>query len=198
MAEGLAGWNPDPYGRHEQRYFDGAQWTEHVSDAGVQGTDDPQAAPPSTVVPQRAPDVATSAAYRPVQQQTPAIVEHHRSRWPWVLLGIFGFMVIGFAGCAVISAVVLTKAADEISEQQERHAISQSQFESVAVGTSRASVLATLGKDPTTTSSFQSEVAGDVDIKSDCIYYWESGETFGNWYQLCFDAAGNLASKTQS
>ncbi|HWJ61397.1 MAG TPA: DUF2510 domain-containing protein [Acidimicrobiales bacterium] len=33
------GWHPDPSGRHEQRYHDGQQWTEHVSTAGVAGTD---------------------------------------------------------------------------------------------------------------------------------------------------------------
>lgn len=33
------GWHPDPSGRHEQRYFDGTQWTEHVTTAGVAGTD---------------------------------------------------------------------------------------------------------------------------------------------------------------
>lgn len=30
-----AAWHPDPTGRHELRYWDGNQWTEHVSDAGV-------------------------------------------------------------------------------------------------------------------------------------------------------------------
>ena len=34
-----AGWHSDPMKRHEQRYWDGAQWTEHVSDAGVPSTD---------------------------------------------------------------------------------------------------------------------------------------------------------------
>jgi len=33
------GWHPDPQGKHELRYFDGSQWTEHVSDDGVQSTD---------------------------------------------------------------------------------------------------------------------------------------------------------------
>lgn len=33
-----AAWHPDPTGRHELRYWDGTQWTEHVSDAGVQST----------------------------------------------------------------------------------------------------------------------------------------------------------------
>jgi hypothetical protein len=26
------GWNPDPTGRHESRYFDGVAWTENVVD----------------------------------------------------------------------------------------------------------------------------------------------------------------------
>ncbi len=34
-----ANWYPDPMGRHQLRYFDGAQWTEHVSSNGVQGLD---------------------------------------------------------------------------------------------------------------------------------------------------------------
>jgi uncharacterized protein YxjI len=34
-----AGWFPDPLGRHEQRYWDGQQWTEHVASNGRQGVD---------------------------------------------------------------------------------------------------------------------------------------------------------------
>jgi len=34
-----AGWFPDQSGRHEHRYWDGSQWTEHVADAGVQSSD---------------------------------------------------------------------------------------------------------------------------------------------------------------
>lgn len=32
-------WAADPAGRHQLRWWDGARWTEHVSDAGVQGID---------------------------------------------------------------------------------------------------------------------------------------------------------------
>ncbi|MRS12266.1 MAG: DUF2510 domain-containing protein [Actinobacteria bacterium] len=38
-----AGWYPDPAARHEQRYWDGAQWTANVADAG-QTAVDPQGA----------------------------------------------------------------------------------------------------------------------------------------------------------
>ena len=34
-----AGWLADPTGRHELRYWNGAAWSDHVSDAGVQSED---------------------------------------------------------------------------------------------------------------------------------------------------------------
>jgi len=33
-----AGWHPDPTGTHQQRYWDGARWTNHVADDGAMGT----------------------------------------------------------------------------------------------------------------------------------------------------------------
>lgn len=38
-----SGWYADPSGRFELRYWDGSQWTEHVSRAGQQYTDPPVA-----------------------------------------------------------------------------------------------------------------------------------------------------------
>ncbi|MCC2030533.1 DUF4041 domain-containing protein [Microbacterium sp. YMB-B2] len=38
-TEIAAGWFPDPVGRHEQRYWSGVAWTEHVFSAGSQSTD---------------------------------------------------------------------------------------------------------------------------------------------------------------
>lgn len=37
--QALPDWYPDPYGRHELRYYDGASWTENVADHGRQGID---------------------------------------------------------------------------------------------------------------------------------------------------------------
>jgi hypothetical protein len=42
-AAAPAGWYADPSGRFELRYWDGGQWTEHVSRAGQQYTDPPVA-----------------------------------------------------------------------------------------------------------------------------------------------------------
>jgi uncharacterized protein YxjI len=36
-----ANWYPDPWGRHEHRYFDGTNWTEHVASHGRQSVDPP-------------------------------------------------------------------------------------------------------------------------------------------------------------
>jgi hypothetical protein len=33
------GWYADPVGRHEERWWDGSTWTEHVTDRGRPGTD---------------------------------------------------------------------------------------------------------------------------------------------------------------
>lgn len=35
----IAGWYPDPSGRHELRYWDGKGWTSHVRDGANQATD---------------------------------------------------------------------------------------------------------------------------------------------------------------
>jgi len=37
------GWLADPSGRHQQRYWSGTEWTDHVTDEGVPGTDPPPA-----------------------------------------------------------------------------------------------------------------------------------------------------------
>lgn len=43
-----AGWWPDPTGRHESRYWEGASWSDSVADGGVQATDQPSwPAPPA-------------------------------------------------------------------------------------------------------------------------------------------------------
>jgi uncharacterized RDD family membrane protein YckC len=64
-SDNPARWAADPLGRHEYRYWDGAQWTEHVSDAGIVGTDPPVTGPAPTsqdVPPTATPDVPPEAA----------------------------------------------------------------------------------------------------------------------------------------
>jgi hypothetical protein len=49
-----AGWNPDPTGRHEYRYWDGERWTDQIADGGVAGSDPLPGGDP-TVVGEAAP-----------------------------------------------------------------------------------------------------------------------------------------------
>jgi hypothetical protein len=46
-VESPANWHLDPFLRHDLRYWDGAQWTEHVVTRGVQSTDLPVVGAPS-------------------------------------------------------------------------------------------------------------------------------------------------------
>lgn len=45
MSSHPAAWHADPTGRHQYRYWDGQNWTDHVSDNGIQSTDPVQQAP---------------------------------------------------------------------------------------------------------------------------------------------------------
>jgi hypothetical protein len=51
------GWQPDPTGRHELRYWDGTAWTDQVSDQGTASTDPLNASAPAV-----APGYAPAAA----------------------------------------------------------------------------------------------------------------------------------------
>ena len=47
------GWHPDPWRRHELRYWDGTTWTGHVSTQGVQGHDNPTPVPVADHAPEQ-------------------------------------------------------------------------------------------------------------------------------------------------
>ena len=58
MTDQPASWLSDPTGRHDHRYWDGTQWTDHVADAGVAASDPYDG--PSDAAPQAA-DAAEAA-----------------------------------------------------------------------------------------------------------------------------------------
>lgn len=63
MSTPSPGWNPDPTGRHEYRYWDGDDWTDDVSDDGVTAVDPLDVAAP--------PGGEPTAPFDPTQQYTP-------------------------------------------------------------------------------------------------------------------------------
>src|SRR3954462_3883542 len=66
-----AGWFADPLGRHEMRYYDGQQWTEHVSSHGRQSVDPPTGQSHVPTV-QRAPEKVQQDVQRAGQAGTAA------------------------------------------------------------------------------------------------------------------------------
>lgn len=75
MTQTPADWYADPLGRHELRYWDGTQWTDHVATRGVQGTDPLAAAQAEHAqqaqqVQQQTPRQDYQQAYQPQQNQS--------------------------------------------------------------------------------------------------------------------------------
>lgn len=62
MSDNPAGWQPDPTGKHEHRYWDGTQWTDNVADGGVAGTEPYEPVASETPPPSAEPDPTTPEA----------------------------------------------------------------------------------------------------------------------------------------
>lgn len=83
MSSTAPGWYPDPYRRHESRYWDGGRWTEHVSDGAATAVDPAEwgastssQAAASEVPPELDPAPVQATTWQPTppapQQQAPA------------------------------------------------------------------------------------------------------------------------------
>ncbi|MEO8694280.1 MAG: DUF4234 domain-containing protein [Acidimicrobiales bacterium] len=108
------GWQPDPSGRYELRYHNGAIWTEHVASAGVQAVDPiPQTAPIPPAMPQSptggvsqyepAPQTMYQPVHQQVQQPTMGIGHQHarrvgKTRNPWGVW-LLGIITLGIYTC---------------------------------------------------------------------------------------------------
>jgi hypothetical protein len=86
MSDNTPGWQPDPSGKHDHRYWDGSQWTDNVSDGGVAGTD--PYVPDATVADAPTPDDAPTAVDTPAAgdtgwaQPAPPTTPDATAAWP--------------------------------------------------------------------------------------------------------------------
>ena len=110
--ENPARWAADPLGRHEYRYWDGTQWTEHVSDSGMVGVDPPTVVPPPTAsgaASAPVPGTGASAWTRPAPA-TPYAYGHN----PTSVLGRrYGAFFIDAALCLIAFAIFFFPFATE-------------------------------------------------------------------------------------
>jgi len=85
------GWFPDPTGRHDHRWWDGAAWTAHVADAGI-----------ATVDPLPEAPIATSAA-----PGRPASAPHGTDPVAVVALiaGLLGILLVFAPGIGLIAPI---------------------------------------------------------------------------------------------
>lgn len=102
MSESTPGWQADPTGRFEHRYWDGSQWTDDVANAGVASTDAYDATTQTT-----APGDATSTwPVAPV----PPVGGEPASTAPASKRGLF---IGGGILAAVVIAVLLLGGGDD-------------------------------------------------------------------------------------
>ena len=110
---GGAGWQPDPHGRHEYRYWDGTAWTDQVSDGGVVSTDPPGDAPTEVTTPGAGGETVAQPVVGPPMAGTPTgppaadgpyvtPTEPSKGKLPVGLLALAGLAVV-----AVVAALVI-------------------------------------------------------------------------------------------
>ena len=126
-STGAAGWQPDPFGRHELRYWDGKTWTAHVSNKGLASSDSPFPSPQPNAV---------AAAIAPPEVVRPAVVQPsinaytpNQSKGKWILIGGLAVVVI------IVIAVVAGGSDDSGGGSFKMRIADQAVFESVDYGT---------------------------------------------------------------
>ena len=131
MSGPSAGWFPDPMRRHQLRYWNGSEWSEHVADAG-QTAVDPVAVGPTPVVPEHheahplppptLPTVVTPAA--PAAAPQAQVSVHEVTSAPqrtkqrvatWMIVAA----IVAVAGIAVGAVLVLRGGDDQSATGNE-------------------------------------------------------------------------------
>jgi hypothetical protein len=109
-----------------------------------------------------------------------------------IMLGVFLGGCLLIAGCVALIA----GGVDDATKEQDKTAITLSEFRSVKLGTREGVVREQLGR-PGNRQEFESEIPElESRSSSSCIYYNEKGKDLfeGRSFQFCFDE-GKLTSK---
>lgn len=123
--------------------------------------------------------------------QTAPAAKSGSKTWIKVLVGILLVLVLFFVGCAVLVGGAVNEVDKAVKKETSKSAITQQQFDSIAAGEAKQSVISKLGEPYTTTESGDPATGFAVN----CIVYNKKGGAILSGYTLCFDANGNLDSK---
>jgi hypothetical protein len=175
-----AGYYPDPMGSGRARWWDGASWTMTVGPPVPAGTAAGRKVPPPTKVCRHC-----GAKNETFEANCPSCGRSYTQNTGLIVAAIASAVVaclLFVGGCALLIAA----AVDEVGDELDETAITREEFDSIAIGTSRAAVEARLGR-PFERSDNR---AGS------CLHYNEEGESVlgVSTFRFCFDAAG-LRSK---
>ena len=154
-----ANWYSDPFGRHELRYWDGAQWTHDVASHGIQGTDAPVVAPsgpPATGAVATVPTEESSAGVAASGGPTGRVGGMGRRR---VLLAVLaGALVVA----GLVAVVIVVRQPDcPVSSSDVRGTL---RLSDVAVSTSSTDEVRSCSFDPDLPEPVGGVAIGSVDI----------------------------------
>ncbi len=109
MTGNPAGWYTDPTNRHVYRYWDGAEWSDQVSDGGTSGSD-PEGLDPALRATPPAPGTAAPAAPPPAPSPTVQVTQGGGGGFGMgAILGV----LIGIVIIVLIVLVLLSSGGDD-------------------------------------------------------------------------------------
>lgn len=178
-ADAEPGYYPDPFGGARARWWTGEAWTSSVGPKVEEDWPPDEPLPyPTKVCPRCGTKARTFGAACPSCGRT------YGRAGPLQIAAIaVGAVLLTIGGCAGMVAAGLWFGERELEE----HEISRARFDSVPLGAAQAGVEDTLG-DP---------LQREDDDGLECLTYHEEDASLlgGDFFELCFDEQGRLASK---
>lgn len=111
----IAGWYPDPVTPGQNRYWDGAAWTEHVQPAAPAAQ-----VPAAPVLPSMDPVAAVAPGNGDQGGSYGAATTVKPKRtWLWILLVILGAVLLLFGGCTAVGMYTVNNAFEEAASNVE-------------------------------------------------------------------------------
>ena len=183
MAGSAGKWQPDPFGRHEYRYFDGSVWTENVSDQGSTGFDPPVGSPGQPPPPPGAVGVAAA----PPQGAAVVYVAQSRNNGLAIASMVLGIVWVYWIG-SLLAVIFGHIALSQIKKSEGRQRGRGMAIAGVVLGYVGLAVLAlvivvvAVNGDSTTSSSSCRKDAATLSVAEE--FYKAQNDTYASESEL--------------